>query len=192
MKKMRNIYKITKHSGLLLFTLLCVISACEYQRVADVDYPDQVLYLPASVEGVFDVDKKVVCVSVPTEGCPNRYWVDDANNQLVIPMGVYRSGINNSGDVIVHIKANSDTINSLIDSNVLLGTMLIPRDKMIFPESVVVLDGNDLGVFNLLIDLNFIKENPFNCAIGIEIESDDREVNQLLNTAVVHIKSGSL
>ena len=175
---------------LLLFAMVLTFSACEQGTpIRDADYPDQVIYLPASVPGWFvlnSVAKRIGDTPVP--GSTYRYKVDLENRKFIVPLGVYRAGVDNIGAFSVFIEVNNDTINDIIAAGDTVITLL-PSSQYTMVNSVDMPDGEELAKFDLLIDLDFLRDNyPTGVyALGVSISSPDRETNPDLSTAIVVI-----
>jgi hypothetical protein len=190
---MKNIKNILFKSIILLF-LFCGFAfffvSCGYKDIADADYPAPKLYMPSAVNGIFNIDNVPQRVDfLPTPGQAYRFTIDLQKNKLIVPLGVYRSGLDRSGLVTVGIIANSDTITKLIAaSKIPASTTLLPTSKYTIPTSIDVANGSELGTFNMEIDLDYLRS--FSSAvigIGIGISSAKLKVNPLLNTTVMVI-----
>lgn len=173
------------------FVLLCftAIISCQYETVVPFDYPGEKIYFPAAVKGVHTIDNLPEETSTsPTTGSIQYFTIDKAQNQFNIPLGVYRAGISAKGDVTATVTANEDTINTMILNGELENTELLASDYYTISTSTVIIkDGSNLSSFNLVIDLNFLKENAPDkkYAAGLKLESSEREVNPDYNTVVV-------
>lgn len=173
-----------------LFALMLAfaISSCNYQDIEDAPYPEQMIYMPAAVRGIYDISVVTDTYSVPTPGSPSRFSIDQGSGQVVVPLGVYRSGVNNDGSFTVNISADIDTVNQLINSGTLTGVELLPLDQYTIPPSFQFENGKEIETFDLKIDLNFLESNPGNVySIAIEISSNERKVNPDYKTTVVLI-----
>lgn len=194
MKHLKNRKEITKLM-LLLFVVALTISACEFGTpIRDAEYPEQLIYLPAAVQGPFiiaDVAKRIG--DAPVEGSTFRYVVDTDSREFIVPLGVYRSGINNAGEFSVDILINNDTINDLIAAGDSVITLL-PSGEYTVDNSVIMPDGEELAKFNLAIDLDFLLNNyPTSVyALGVSISSPDRETSPGLGTAVILIHTSMM
>lgn len=194
---MKNIaYRKASHTLLLmLFVSALTLSSCDFTTpVRDAEYPDQLIYLPAAVQGPFtinDVAKRIG--DVPVEGSTFRYVVDNDSREFIVPLGVYRSGINNAGAFNVDIEPNSDTIADLIAAGDTVITLL-PEDEFTLDNSVDMPNGEELAKFELVVDLDFLLDNhPTGVyAIGVSISSSDRETSPGLGTAVIVIYTSML
>lgn len=175
---------------ILLFASVLTFSACETGTpIRDADYPEQVIYLPAAVGGWFeinDIDRRIG--DPPFPGNPFRYVVDLENRQFIVPLGVYRAGVDNIGAFTVDIAANNDTISDIIAAGDTLITLL-PSGQYTLVNSVNMLNGEELAKFDLVIDLDFLRDNfPTEVfALGVSISSPDRETNPDLSTAIIVI-----
>jgi len=165
-------------------------SACEFDTpLRDAEYPDQVIYLPAAVGGWFEINDVARRIGDPPyPGNPYRYIVDLENRNFVVPLGVYRAGIDNIGKFSVNIEANTDTINDLIAAGDTIITLL-PLSEFTMDNSVDMAEGEELAKFELIVDLDFLLSNyPDSVyALGVSISSPDRETNPDLSTAIVVI-----
>lgn len=187
---MKNILTNSIKMLIAIFGFSILLVSCEYKEVADADYPGQKLYMPAAVNGIFTIDNVPQRVEfLPTPGQAYRFTIDAANNKLIIPLGVYRGGIDRTGKINVDITANSDTITKLIATNKVPAlTTILPGTNFSVPASVEVADGSEIGTFNLEIDLAYLQSFPNAIfGIGIGISSSTVEVNPLLKTTIVII-----
>ena len=196
---MKNLIRVKDYRKLplLLFGLAVLVTACEEgTTVRDADYPDQLIYMPAAVGGRFvinDIARKIGDTPVP--GNPYRYVVDLPNRNFIVPLGVYRAGVDNVGEFTVNIAVNNDTINRIIveaeaDSTSADSTIsLLPSGQYTMVNSVTMQHGEELAKFDLVIDLDFLRNNyPDSVyALGVSISSPDRETNPDLSTAIVVI-----
>jgi hypothetical protein len=188
MIKMKN---ITNSIKLLIicpvFALLFV--SCEYQEIADAEYPEQVLYMPSAIKGVFKIDNVPQRMDFhPTPDQPYNFIIDPVTNKFIVPLSVYRAGINRSGKVIADISINTDTVTQLTGSLLPETTVVLPGSTFSVPSSVEVPDGTELIPFSLEIDLDYLKSFPDAAfGIGVGISSSQAEVNPKLNTTVIVI-----
>ncbi len=175
---------------LLLFVMVLTFSACEPETpIRDADYPDQLIYLPAAVGGWFEInDISRIIGETPVPGSAFRYAVDLTNRKFIVPLGIYRAGVTNDGVFTVNIAANIDTINGIIAAGDTLITLL-PSSQYTLVNSVNMQDGEELAKFDLIIDLDFLRNNyPTGVyALGVSISSPDRATNPELGTAIVVI-----
>lgn len=174
----------------LLFAIVLTFSACEPGTpLRDADYPEQVIYLPAAVGGWFEISDIARRIGDPPfPGNPSRYVIDLENRQFIVPLGIYRAGIDNIGAFTVNIEVNHDTIDDIIAAGDTVITLL-PEGQYTMVNSVNMPDGEELAKFDLVIDLDFLRNNfPSEVyALGISISSPDRETNPDLSTAIVVI-----
>jgi hypothetical protein len=186
---MKNLIRHIARTVAVACAFACLFS-CHYQDIEDAPYPEQTIYMPAAVRGIYDISVEVDTYGVPTPGSPSRFTIDEANSELVVPLSVYRAGVNNEGVFSVGIEAKTDTIATLISSGVLAGAELLPSAEYTFPSSISVQSGSELGTFNLSIDLNFLRSNPGKLfAIAVEISSAERRLNNTYKRTVVLIDS---
>ena len=182
----------------LMFMLIINLSSCEETSYRPADgYPDQLIYMPAAYGdfyGVYKIDNITDSLEnqTPTPGVLSKYNIDLENRKFIVPLAVYRSGVNNNGNVNVDIVAVTDSI-SLINSSTEFTDELtvIPSSEYFFPSTVTIKDGDDIAQFNLEIDLDYMLEgyDTVNYAIGINVSSPDRESNKDLATTNVVVYS---
>ena len=147
--QLKNIIK----NGLCLSALAmtCLLSSCKYEEVVLGTYPDALVYLPASVNGVYNVN------TISPTGA--RYVVDLAAKKLNIPLGAARSGLTRNGEVTVNLTPNVDTINKLIANSKLTETNLLPSANFTLPTSATIESSKDAVPFNLSLDLDYLRNN---------------------------------
>ncbi|MGV8090446.1 MAG: discoidin domain-containing protein [Mangrovibacterium sp.] len=175
---------------LLTFGLIFSLYSCEYEKIVDADYPDQTIYMPAAKNGIYTIDNTPSpTLADPTSGYPYLFVVDVENNAFNIPLAVYRSGLGNKGKFTVNVSVNTDTVASLLASGELSDTEILPSGKYSLASSVDVLNGQETGKFNLSVDLDFLKSNApgKKYALGVEIDSPERNINPDLKCVVVLI-----
>lgn len=178
-------YKIKAFIGVV--TLAFNFSSCEYKDVRDAEYATQKIYMPTAanaINGLYTIDQ----VAVP--GQDYMYTVDLAQKKLNIPLGVLRSGVTADGVVNVSIASKTDTLIKLIaaDKLPMATNSILPDNKFTFTPSVNIASGQDLALFNVAVDLDYLLDNPTKrYAIAITISSPNVEVNTKLNTTVIVI-----
>jgi len=168
-----------------------LMASCEYQKIADAPYPDQLIYMPAATYGNFLINTVALPIGNTTPGNTYRYVVDLTARKFTIPLGVYRSGVNNDGGFTINIAVNTDTITKLqaITGKLPVGTLLLPADKYSTVSSVEMIDGKELAKFDFNVDLDFLVANfpAKNYAIGVGISSTARKTNPLFATTIIVI-----
>ncbi len=146
--------------------------------------------MPSAVHGIYLINSVPQDLDFhPTPGHTSRFYIDASYNKFIVPLGVYRSGINRAGKLIVAISANTDTVSAMINSSLISETtILIPEGKFTIPSSVEIPDGGEYETFNLEIDLDYLEGlSEATVGLGIIISSNDCEVNPLLDTTVILI-----
>ena len=180
----------------LAFTI--ILTSCEdtiYRP--DEAYPDQLIYMPAAYGGfhgayIINNVTDTFWNETPVPGAPSKYVVDLENRKFIVPLAVYRSGINNDGDVNVNITAVIDSVSSFNASSDFADELtLIPASEYVLPETVTINGGDDIAQFNLLIDLDFLLAgyDTEKFAISVNVSSPDRESNEELATTTVVVYS---
>ncbi|MGV8096553.1 MAG: carbohydrate-binding protein [Mangrovibacterium sp.] len=177
-------------SVLLLITLSCLFFvSCEYREIENAEYPDQMLYMPAAVSGIYTINSipQRISDAHPVPGQPYRFTVDIPNNKLIVPLAVYRSAVHRSGKVPVEIEAISDTIAELAVLSVIPATTaILPASEYTLPASVEIADGGTLGTFDLEIDLDYLLGFPDALfGLGVGILSSKIDVNPLYKTTIL-------
>lgn len=157
-----------------------LLGACKYEEIVKADYPQQILYMPAAKNGLFSI------ASISTSGA-YRFSINTAEKKVVVPLSVYRGGVSNDGDVTVTITANADTVSKLISSSALVGTTLLPADKIVLPSTVTIGSGSYVTPFDLKIDLDYLRavSTTQKLALAVTISSPQAPVNQALKTTVI-------
>lgn len=172
-----------------------MITSCSYQEITDAEYPDQLIYMPAAKSGIFLIDKVDEPIGNTTPGSTFRYKIESEMGRFVVPLAVYRSGIDNKGGFIVDIQVNADTIAQLQAMQEILpeNTLLLPIDKYTLVPSVVMKDGSEIATFELSIDLDFLRQNHGKVfAMGISVSSSSRKSNKSLTTTIVVVNTSFL
>lgn len=195
-----NKYRLYRKEILVVVIgLLFMISSCVYNEIVDADYLDQTIYMPAATYGViYDVsDVSDVPPDHPTSGKPYRYQIVESSIELIVPLGVYRAGVDTKGGFMVEITVDADTLATLIadgafdDFSGTSDVHNLPLGTYSLPGNVSLSSGDDVGMFDLVIDLGFLRENSDEAfALGVSISSTEREVNPDLSTTVVFIPAG--
>lgn len=183
--------------GLKILFVLCgvvlILPSCTYKKIMDAEYPTQLIYMPAAVSNFVIDNVPQPTLADPTPGNPYNIVVDLPNKKLNVPLGIYRSGIDNKGAFNVDIAVNNDTINKLlaISGQLPAGTILLNADKYSIPSSVEMKDGEEVAKFNLAVNLDSLRNNFPNkiYALAIGISSTQRASNPKLNTTIVVINT---
>ena len=182
-----------------LMVLVCMammgLVSCRDNEIVDIPYPDQKIYLPAAVQGIFYINSIAEPIgNTPVPGYPYRYLVDLANRRFNIPLAVYRSGVDNKGGFDVQITLVADTVTDLMaDGSLPDTTLLLPAKAYNLPEEVVVQDGDEIGPFTLSVDLDFLRQHESQLfALGIHVASGAREANDEISTAIIAIDTRML
>lgn len=182
---------------LFLFFLGVLLSntSCSYQDIADAEYPDQLIYMPAAKSGIYLIDKVAEPIGNTTPGNAYRYLIDMDRKKFIVPLSVYRSGIDNKGGFSVDIQANADTITrlQLIAGKLPDSTRLLPSEVYTLVPSVEIKDGEEIAKFDLSIDIDFLNQNHGKIyALGIQVSSPSRKSNKGLATTILVINTSYL
>lgn len=150
MKAQKNI------SSLLLIVLTTVLLLSCEKNDQDQDYGDPKIFIPQSLTSGSNLN---YFVPKGLDSASRNYIIDVTNNQVNVLLGVYRSGKVNDDSYSVNISTRPDTINTLIASNLLTNTVLLPEGLYKLPSSVTVPDGKNATSFYLAINSSLLKAN---------------------------------
>jgi hypothetical protein len=196
MMKYKNNNMRNNNIGVFLFSFLLssflLFPSCEYEEIASADYPAGKVYLPGVYGSlVYAIDDTSPTFSTPTSGSTYRYRINNEANELVIPLAVYRSGINPGGDISVSVSVNTEIVAGLVaDETLEPGVALLPAGQYSLDATVEMSKGQVTAPFNLSVDLGFLKNHiPQRYALGITIACAGQECNPDLNTVVVLINT---
>jgi hypothetical protein len=189
---MKSIFKRKIKLLVALLGAVILFGSCKYQEVADAEWPDQLIYMPAALYNNYMIDAVPVAIgSTPTAGYPTRFLTDTVARKFNVLLGAYRSGVDNKGSFIVNIAVNTDTISKLlaIPGKLPVGTVLLPADKYAVPSTAQMVDGTDIAKFDLAVNLDYLLAgNPTQkYAIAVGISSKDRKTNPALSTTIIVI-----
>ena len=187
---------LCKLSMLVIFSgfLLSLFSCWGDSPYRDAEYPEQTIYMTTAYlnngQRVID-DINRIRGTLPIEGNPYKYLLDLSKREFIVPLAAYRAGVNNKGSFMVNVKANTDII-ATINENRTDKYLLLPSDKYSLVSSVEMKDGEELAKFNLIVDLDYLRNNFPDAivAIGVEISSAERERNENLSitAVIIHTK----
>ena len=178
--------------AVLLGLMFSLFSCCGDITYKDAEYPEQRIYMPTAYLNngqlvIDDITKTRGDLAI--EGNPYKYVLDMAKNEFRVPLSAYRAGINNDGALTITVNANTDVI-ATINEDRTDPYLLIPADKYSLVNSVEMKSGEGIAKFDLIVDLDFLRDNPNRIyAIGVEVSSDQIEVNPDLSTTAVIIHS---
>ena len=88
-----------KNIKLWIAALACLAgwSSCTHEEYVDVEYPAQQIYMPAAnvgADGIYLIDDvPSASLSEEVPGNPYRFKVDMKTYDFIVPLAVYRSGI---------------------------------------------------------------------------------------------------
>jgi len=166
---------------------LLALSCKKYQDVGDAPYPEQMVYMPAAVEGnstggIYQINKVAVLGQV------YRYVADVPGKKLNIPLAAYRSGIDTKGSIPVTILVNSDTIGKLILAGKFpANTELLPSDKYTLTSGITIADGKGFEGFTLSVSQDFLLANlAKKFAIGVSV-AISQKIPGKFATAIIFI-----
>lgn len=184
--------RIQKRIIYVALSIICLLGySCEYKEIADSDYPDGKVYMPIAYDGtVYTInDLTKLNENIPTPGEVSQYTVNKGENKFIVPLGVYRSGINVNKNIKVGVSINSTIIDDLIANGNLSNDVLqLPTDKYTLPAEVRINKNERVASFDLVVDFAFLRnEAPNVYVLGMTIASGDMEVSEDMGTIVVSI-----
>ena len=171
--------------------MLSLFSCWKDITYRDAEYPDQIIYMTTAYlnngQRVID-DINRIRGTLPIEGNPYKYVLDMSRREFRVPLAAYRAGVNNKGSFTVNVSANTAVI-ATINEGRTDKYLLIPSDKYTLVSSVEMKDGEELAKFDLIVDLDLLRNNyPDEIfALGVEISSAQMERNENLCTTAVII-----
>ena len=75
----------------LLFLCGVIMTACGYEEIVSMDYPDSKIYLPTAVNGIYVInDIPSSSTAVPTPGNTYSFKIDTENNAFNVALAVYK------------------------------------------------------------------------------------------------------
>ncbi len=172
----------------ILLSFTCFYS-CGYEEVANAEYPEDQVY----IAGVYESMIYKINQITEKENAPFRYKIDLENNKLIIPLSIYRSSIKSEINTSVQLGIDNDTIPKLIESGILLGENgsvpdILPEGKYELNTGILIQKGEELGKFDLKIDIPFLLENlDKRFVLGIKIINSNTKINDKMSLIVVDI-----
>lgn len=186
-----------KNIKLWIAALACLAgwSSCTHEEYVDVEYPEQQIYMPAAnvdADGIYLIDDvPATSLSEEVPGNPYRFKVDMKTYDFVVPLAVYRSGIEDGGTLNISLRVNNDTIQKLINVGKLEADIL-PVDRYRLEKSAELADGSTYVPFNLIVDLKYLDDNYTETgkkfAVAIEAQCNDRQLNHNVVIVVIDTK----
>ena len=186
---------INRHSKLKSFLLLTIGSVlllcCDYRDIADADYPDNMIYFPTAVNGIWVIDTKTnENPSIITPGYSGLYEIED--NTFSVVLGIVQSGINNTNSFEVGLAFQNDTVQSLIQKEDLPAeTIPMPESKLSFPQKITFPKNSQSTSFKVSFPLDEITGANSGKKVAFALTIADSEIapNPRLQTTVVFIDS---
>lgn len=188
----------------LIFALAAaaMMSSCEYRQYAPADYPESKVYIPAASYGEYISPagdpvantwlingKEESPVFVATGG-KKRYDLDLGSKKLIIHLGAVQSGITLK-ECTVQLSSAKSVVNRLIDDGTFETEILpLPESVYKFPEEVSFTAGKDAALFDLEVNVNYLKDPEYigrKFAVAIKLTSDVVATNPEFETVIVII-----
>lgn len=173
---------------MMVLALSLAAGACSYQDVADADYPDQTVYMPAAKNGVYTIN------DIDKAGTTYHYKLDVENNKLLIPMSVYRAGINNSGSIVANLSVNDSLARVMIDSTAIslekdtVKPEVLPASEIAVPTSVAIGKGAEVCPFDVELNLSYLLQNHNKRYVtAVKITDANSNISKDLSSAVIDL-----
>lgn len=181
-----NVNKMNIIATGMLLVVLTAITSCSYQKIGEADFPEGIIYLPAAANGNYLINR------IPAANSDYRFQVNAVANEFIIPLSVYRSGLNISSSFTVDVKADSDRVVALLTKGAFGESTIgiLPQDKYELTSLVEMNGGDRKAPFTLKIDLDYLLSNEAVndiYVLGVNISSADCESNKTLSTAIIMI-----
>lgn len=171
-----------------------LLTSCEYRDYADADYPDNKIYFPTAVNGVWTIDKKTdENPSIITPGYTGLYEI--SNNNFSVVLGIVQSGLQKTGSFDVGLALKTDTVYDMIQGGALPeGTVVLENSKLSFPSGVNFPKNSESAGFTVSFPLSEITGVNAGKKVAFAITITDSKVqpNPYLQTTVVLIDSSFL
>lgn len=171
------------------FFALALLYSCGYKTIADASYPEQKIYIALASQGsVYEIDTRPVHSSnTPTEGSVYQYVIE--KDEFIVPLSVYRSGIDNKGDVRVRISFDDGIVSSFVDSGELSAVTPVPENSRFVVDELLIPDGRESASFGVRLPLSYLRDaaDGSRFAFGIRIFSEDRTINEKYGYVIVVI-----
>ena len=183
-----KIISIIKGISLLLGCVFIAYS-CKYDEIVDMDYPDSVINIPISANGIYRVDALNQEIAPPVPGATYIYIANKEENKFIIPLSVYRAGLNLGGSVnlslaVIDSLVTEELRDELSDSN----AEILPEARYSFEQSLVMPDGERVAPFYLTVDFDYLhSQSPKVFYVPVTVSSENANVSSTLNTVIVLI-----
>lgn len=166
-----------------------IFSACEYQDIRNASYPDNLIYMPTAKNGVYIINLATTdSVSPATFGSTYQYKIDVPNNQFIIPLGVYLSGVKTQAGFSVSVALNTDTVTSLLSQATYAGYEVLPTTNLKFLNKVDFGKNQQDVTLNLTIDYDYLKANlTKKYLLAVTVSSVDVQTNTKLSTTIISL-----
>ena len=185
----------TKLKSIVLLTIgIGLLFSCDYREYADADYPENMIYFATARGGIWNINQKTnEEPSMITPGYSGLYEIE--GNTFSVVLGIVQSGIKKTGSFEIGLAYQADTIQSLIQEDVLpAGTVPIPESKLTFPAKVTFPANSQSVTFKASFPLDEITGANSGNQVVFALTITDSEIkpNPDLQTTVILIDSSFL
>nr|WP_294897951.1 DUF1735 domain-containing protein [uncultured Pedobacter sp.] len=138
---------------LFLLLVIATFTACE-KSISEIKVGIENVYIPQSISASTTDNNYAVPGNI-NYGAAKNFLDDDANNKVIVYLGVSKSGEQNTEPFSVDVTTKSDTINQLIGNGATFE--LLPSTAYTLPANVSLTAGQSSVNFNLSIDKAILK-----------------------------------
>ena len=183
-----KIISIIKGISLLLGCMFIVYS-CSHDEIVDMDYPDSLINIPISAGGIYRIDALNQKITPPIPGATWIYEINKDENKFIIPLSVYRSGLDLGGSANLTLAVRDDLVTEeLVDELKDANAEMLPEGKYSFEQSLVMPGGERVAPFNLTFDFKYLHDqSPKVFYVPISVSSENAKVSPNLSTVIVLI-----
>lgn len=135
-------------TSLVFLLIIATFVACE-KSVSEEPIGIENVYIPQSIS-TSTTDNNYAVPSNVNFGAAKNFEVDEANNKVIVYLGVAKSGKAATQPFTVEVTSRADTINELIADGA--SFLLLPSTAYTLPTSVSLTAGQSVTGFNLVID----------------------------------------
>jgi len=168
--------------------LIGILAACEKDQ-SDSDFGNNYVYMPQALISALRFN-----VPAGNDVSNYNYTVDDS--KVNIRLGVLRSGKSEAESYTVSVKANPDTVVTMINNKVFdaTTTVVMPASMYTLPQTVTVADGQLGTGFLLVLDKAQVKSYAGKkLALGVVISNSTKyTINPKINKVVVVVDVNAL
>lgn len=179
---------VTKNSSLCVFAavLLAVLMGCSKTKLVDAPYPSSKVYM---TQAAYVKQSGSAFYQVPANIYDQVVYFTVEGGKVNIPVGVSRSGVNISGDVVVNLTSTAAAASGSMEP--------LPASSFELPAAVTIKSGETNAKGILSIDQNFLlnslKNNPAaTFGLNVSITAPGNSQSEGISSALFVINPGKL